>query len=81
MMIESPLIQELLEETRAETRAETRIQERQSDILVILAERFGPVPAGAEQSLRSIQDEVRLQALIRDAVRCSDLESFRTKLD
>ncbi len=64
VMIESPLIRELVAETR------------QRDLLGILRERFGAVPPPVEDALRSIQDEHRLDGLFVQALRARDLDSF-----
>ena len=68
IMIESPLIQELMAERS------------HKHILSLLADRFGPVPQDITTALQSIQDEQRLDALVVWAGRCADLEAFRTRL-
>jgi hypothetical protein len=72
VMIESPLIQEIVAETRAETRSET--------ILEVLETRFGPIPRGIGDAVRGIRDDERLRLLMVCAVRCSDLEEFNAAL-
>lgn len=67
-MIESPLIQELLAERM------------QDDIVTVLETRFQSVPADLKQLLKSVQDEARLQQLVKCAASCSDIESFRAEL-
>jgi hypothetical protein len=66
--IESPLIQELM------------AQYRHNNIAAVLEERFGSVPQAIIKALGTIQDDERLDQLIRWAVRCPDLEAFRTRL-
>lgn len=67
-MIESPLIQELLAE------------QQHSNILVVLASRFDPVPVDIEKAVNAIQDQSKLRELLVWASRCSDLEAFRVRL-
>jgi hypothetical protein len=64
VMIESPLIQEIVAETKHEA------------ILTFLRARFGSVPEPVVSALRSIQDVHRLDELVDLAGRCPDLESF-----
>jgi hypothetical protein len=66
--IESPLIQELM------------AQQRHMDIVGVLEERFGGVPQDIITALGAIQEDKRLGQLIRWAVRCPDLETFRQQL-
>jgi predicted transposase YdaD len=72
VMIESPVIKELLAEKRAET--------QQQAVGVVLEGRFGEVPQDITKRLRRIRSEKRLTDLIRYASRCPDLEAFRTEL-
>ena len=67
-MIESPLLDEL------------RVEWKADDVARFLRARFGPLPDELESSVRSIQDEERLNALIEIAARCADLEAFRSQL-
>ena len=69
IMIESPLIQELVAENR------------QKDIIRVLARRFESVPITVEETVRRIRDERRLSSLIRSAAGCASLESFRLQLE
>jgi hypothetical protein len=67
-MIESPLIQELRQEFMA--------QRGHKDIVGVLEERFGSVPQDLITALGAIQEDERLDQLLRWAVRCPDLEAF-----
>jgi hypothetical protein len=68
MMIESPLIRELVGEGR------------QRIILTFLKTRFGPVPAEVEAEVKSILDETVLDAASRLAAACSSVEQFSAEL-
>ena len=70
--IKSPLIQELMQEVVAER--------MHKDIMLVLEERFGGVPQDILTALGAIQEDERLDQLHRWAVRCPDLEAFRTRL-
>lgn len=72
VMIESPLIQELVQEAR--------VEKGRADIETILKDRFEAVPADLTNVLKTIQDEARLDELMKWAVRCPDLEAFRVRL-
>ena len=67
-MIESPVLQELLAETR------------HRDILRVLGARFGAVSPEIADSLRSIQDQAKLDDIVDWASRCPSLDAFRTRL-
>jgi hypothetical protein len=67
-MIESPLIQEIV------------VKERHKALLLFLEGRFGSVPADLAQAVRAVTKERRLDALMKYAGRCHDLEAFRAKL-
>jgi predicted transposase YdaD len=69
VMIESPLIQEIVARTKHEA------------ILQFLEGRFGTVPADVAVRLRGILEEQILRDLIRHAALCPDLDSFRAILD
>jgi len=69
VMIESPLIQEIVARTRHE------------DILKVLEGRFGAVPADIALQIKRILDEQRLGDLVGYSARCPDLELFRARLD
>ena len=68
VMIESPLIQELVADRR------------RKDILEFLQERFGSVPREIPTLLESVTKEKRLTELVRLAARCPDLKAFRERL-
>jgi hypothetical protein len=68
VMIESPLVQEIV------------ARKGRKDVLVILEDRFGPVPADVKAALEAIEDEDRLTALMKVAWRCESLDAFRTQL-
>ena len=72
IMIESPLLQELMAQTRQET--------MQRDIVEALESRFGAVPQDLSAELRTVLDEQRLHELLRFAVLCPDTDSFRARL-
>jgi hypothetical protein len=68
IMIESPLIQELM------------AQRDQRAILKFLETRFGAIPPEVAARLRGVLDEQKLDELIQFAAACPDLESFRVRL-
>jgi hypothetical protein len=68
IMIESPLIQELMAE---------RLHRA---ILRVLAGRHGAVPPDITAALQAVTDDARLDELIDWAARCPDLDSFRARL-
>jgi len=68
IMIESPLIQEIVSRTK------------HSAIVRFLAARFGPVPQDIVTILQTVSDEQRLDELVDWAGRCPDLDAFRTQL-
>jgi hypothetical protein len=68
VMIESPLIQELVAKTG------------QDYILAVLQERFGDVPPVMQGQLRKVVRERQLRTLHKRALKCPDLEAFRAYL-
>jgi hypothetical protein len=68
MMIESPLIQELVS------------ARSHKDILAFLETRFRPVPPELVDQIRAVVDDDQLSELARRAASCQDLESFRREL-
>jgi hypothetical protein len=72
LLLESPLVQEIIEEHLRE--------ERQSLLLDLLQDKFGPVPADLADRVRAIQDMELLRSLILATVVSPDLETFRAKL-
>ena len=75
-MIESPLIQEIVAEREREAKQEAK----QEAILEVLQTRFGSVVADIAERLRGVRGEKKLNALLKHAVRCPDLEAFRKRL-
>jgi hypothetical protein len=71
-MIESPWLQEII--------AEERLKVCRKVIVTVLTSRFG-LPAGeVETDLKSIEDDDRLEELIRVAASCRSLKAFRKHL-
>lgn len=77
IMIESPLIDEIVSEAVSEAEAKARHE----SILEILRARFEAVPSGLEGRIRSVQDKDGLARLTRSAATCSDLDSFSQSLE
>jgi hypothetical protein len=73
IMIESPMVQELL--------AENTQQTAHRIILNVLEARFGPVPGEVSAALRRKVDETALDALAKLAGSCPDLDAFRAQLN
>src|SRR5439155_26645139 len=73
VMIESPLIQEIMTKSAAER--------SHKHIVSVLEERFGRVPEDAVANLSLVLDEDQLDGLLKQAMRCSDLDAFRTAVD
>ena len=71
-MIESPLIQELIAEKTHETLIKA--------IIDFLVARFGSKAEAIETELKAIDDEARLQELVKHAATCRTLSSFRKGL-
>jgi len=71
-MIESPLVDEL----KAEWTRETMI----SNVIDVLIARFGSKAQALETDLKAIDDEARLQELVKHAATCRTLSSFRKQL-
>jgi hypothetical protein len=68
-MIESPLLKELMAETR------------RSDIMEVLAGRFGREARTLRSALEAIRDDKQLKKLLNQSVKCPDLESFKKLLE
>ena len=68
VMMESPLIKEVVAETR------------QGAILLVLKGKFGEVPTELEKRLRRISSEKKLEGLLQEAGRCSSLRAFQERL-
>ena len=69
IMIESPLIQEIVQETI------------QKNILRVLRARFRSVPEELESELQQVRNDETLSTLLDEAATCPDLDSFRTQLN
>jgi hypothetical protein len=76
-MIESPLIDELKAEWTREATRETLVKA----MIDILAARFGPKAEALEDKLKGIEDQARLEELVRDAATCRTISSFRKRLE
>jgi hypothetical protein len=76
VMIESPILKELIDEQVAEKVAEGRRQ----DVLDVLEARFGVVPLDVVQRVKDVTNANHLSQLIKQAARCPDLEAFRQAL-
>jgi hypothetical protein len=72
IMIESPLIDEIVSEAVAKARHES--------IIEVLWSRFGAVPSELGDRIRSVQDKDGLARLTRSAATCRDLEAFSQSL-
>jgi len=76
VMIESPLINEVFGEMLAE-----RMQKAmQKAVLTVLEVRFGEVSEKIADQLRAVRGEKKLDALIKYAAQCRDLDAFRKRL-
>lgn len=88
VMIESPLIQELVSEAeargeargevRGEARGEARGQHRA--LMTVLRTRFRAVPAEVEAALAALEDEAVLTSLIEHATQCRSMAAFRSRI-
>jgi hypothetical protein len=72
-MIESPVLRELMAENTRKT--------TQSNIVEILAGRFGRKARTLRRALKAIEDDGRLKALLIQSAKCTDLESFQKLLN
>lgn len=59
-----------------EGRQEGLIAAKQNDVLDVVEVRFGKVPEGLREAVESIQDEIRLSALLKAAIRAGSLEEL-----
>ena len=73
VMIESPLIQELLADKARTTACETAHR----DIVTFLEARFGGIPQDMAGEIESVVDDEQLRRLVRKAASCPDLSAFR----
>jgi len=71
-----PYITSIEEMGRREGRQEGLITARQNDILDVVGVRFGEVPEGVREAVDSIQDEARLSALLKVAIRARSVEEL-----
>ncbi len=71
-MIELPF----LDDVKAEWTRETMIR----NVIVFLVARFGSKAQALETELKAIDDESRLQELVKHAATCRTLNSFRKQL-
>ncbi len=76
VMIESPLINEIVAEATQKATQKTT----QENILAFLGARFGAVPAEIAEPLRQVHSQKKLNALLNHAARCRDLEAFPKQL-
>jgi len=76
IMIESPLLKELM----AEARQEGHQEGRQEALIRFLRARFRTVSETLATRLRAIHDEAQLDALIEQAAVCPSLAKFRERL-
>jgi predicted transposase YdaD len=70
----------LAEQFRQEGRQEGLIFSKQQDILEALEIRFDRVPEGLREEIESLDDAVKLQALLRAAIRSATLDEFAEAL-
>ncbi|HEV3236023.1 MAG TPA: hypothetical protein VGZ25_03480 [Gemmataceae bacterium] len=76
-MIESPLLTEIVEEAMAKG----AVQAKQQDIVEVLETRFTLLPPELVSTLQSIRDLKKLDDLLRQALRCADLQTFENLLE
>ncbi len=76
IMIESPLIDEIVSE--AVSKAESK--GRHETIIEVLRVRFGDVPTELENRIRSVLDKDALTQMTRNAAACKDLETLQKAL-
>ena len=81
MILESPLIQQMLADAEARGETKASLETKHHDILRILRIRHGAIPELVELSIRMVSDEHRLEALLDAAVRCESIDEFRSHLD
>jgi hypothetical protein len=86
VMLESPLIDELvmekygelLTEKTREAARETACETAHQYIVTFLEARFGDVPRDLAEEIESVVDETQLRSLVRSAGACPDLDAFRS---
>jgi hypothetical protein len=75
MLTESPEITRLMNKSKAEG----KLEELKNAILAILQERFAETPDEVSLNLERMTDMDRLRELQRLAIRCADLEEFKSQ--
>ena len=76
MIMESPLIQEIMDEVRLES----TVKAVREMVQQTLETRFGHMPPQLVELLNAVTDEQRLRQLHAHAVRCASLDDFRAQL-
>jgi predicted transposase YdaD len=74
VMIESPLIREIV----AEATAKAEVRSKREALLAFLRARFGPLPRELRADLKAITDRRTLTELVTLAGKCSDLKEFQS---
>lgn len=74
------LAEKLTQEGRQEGLQKGRQEGRQEDILEALELRFGDVPEGLVEAVRSVAKDDHLRDLLRAAIQCGSLEEFSKRL-
>ncbi len=86
IMLESPLIQEIVKDAMVDSPLIEEIvvgrvcARAQNDVLAALESRFGELPPALAEEIRSVTDDGRLTDLIRKAASAPDLDTFRKEL-
>ena len=80
IMIESPLIDEIVSEAVAEAESKAELKTSHKLIIEVLKARFGDVPTELEDRIRSVLDKDALMQMTRNAAACSDLQAFQKSL-
>ena len=80
VMLESPLLDELVDEKYG-VRLAAKIRETaQRGIRTVLEARFGDIPSELIEQIESVEREEQLQTLTRTAAACPNLDAFRRAL-
>jgi hypothetical protein len=72
LMIDSPLIRELVAENTQQTQHEA--------ILLVLEARFGKIPEAVAACLKSVRRKTERIDLLKFAARCPDVQAFEARL-
>jgi len=80
MSLAEQLRQEGRQEGREEGLQKGFIASKQQDIVEALEIRFGSIPEGLREEIENIVDPAKLKSLLRNAIRCADIESFAEEL-